>query len=111
MKTSSAKAKGRALQNYVRDKLRTLWVKAFGLEDDDITSRQMGGSGTDIVLTPRAKHFIPYDIECKAHESLNVWKAWEQAKQNTASGRKTLLVIKRNRSSVLAVVELDEILK
>ena len=57
MKTKSAKAKGRNLQNYVRDKLRKIfveeWTKVPRLEDDDIKSQTMGMGGEDIVLSPQ----------------------------------------------------------
>ena len=58
MNPKSSKAKGRRLQNYVRDKLREvyikLWTKAPRLEMDDIKSQTMGMSGEDIVLSPAA---------------------------------------------------------
>ena len=59
MKIKSAKAKGRNLQNLVRDKLRSIFVGKV-LEEDDIKSQTMGMSGEDIVLTPAAKKLIPY---------------------------------------------------
>ena len=64
MKIKSAKAKGRNLQNLVRDKLRSIFVGKV-LEEDDIKSQTMGMSGEDIVLTPAAKKQIPYSFECK----------------------------------------------
>ena len=74
MKTKSAKAKGRNLQNYVRDKLRKIfveeWTKVPKLEDDDIKSQTMGMGGEDIVLSPIAKRLIPYSFECKNTERL-----------------------------------------
>ena len=48
----SSKAKGRRLQNLVRDLLRK---KFHHLEDDDIKSATMGIGGEDIVLSPRAR--------------------------------------------------------
>jgi hypothetical protein len=128
VKTSSAKAKGRALQNFVRDHVRRKYVKSCTmcalnnckgykdpvhieglLQNEDIESRPMGSSGTDIILSPNAKRWIPYDIECKAQESLNLWSAWEQTVANTKSGRTPLLIIKRNRSEVLAVMRFEDV--
>ena len=109
MKTSSAKAKGRNLQNLVRDKLRSIFV-GNRLEDDDIKSQTMGMSGEDIVLSPAAKKTIPYSFECKNVEKLNLWKSLEQCELN-CEDREPVLIIKRNRSEVYAVVKFDNFLK
>ena len=86
MKPRSAKAKGRNLQNFVRDKLRQIFVDEWelvpGLEADDIKSQTMGMPGEDIILSPSAKKLIPYSFECKNTERLNLWKAIEQANDN-----------------------------
>ena len=113
MKTKSAKAKGRNLQNLVRDKLRQIFVDEWklvpGLEADDIKSQTMGMPGEDIILSPSAKRLIPYSFECKNTERLNLWQAIGQAEDN-CEDRKPTVVIKRNRSKVYAVVEFDEFL-
>ena len=113
MKVKSAKAKGRNLQNLVRDKLRSifvdLWTKMPRLEYDDIKSQTMGMGGEDIVLSPVAKKLIPYSFECKNTERLNLWKSLEQADSNSED-RMPILVIKRNRSKVYAVIEFDNFL-
>ena len=109
MKIKSAKAKGRNLQNLVRDKLRSIFVGKV-LEEDDIKSQTMGMSGEDIVLSPSAKKVIPYSFECKNIERLNLWKSLEQCESN-CEDREPVLVIKRNRSDVYAVVKFDNFLK
>ena len=48
----SSKAKGRKLQNMVRDALRGAFPT---LEEDDIKSQTMGMTGEDIVLSPAAR--------------------------------------------------------
>lgn len=69
MKTSSAKAKGRRLQQRVRDDLRAV---APQLDPTDIESRGMGQNGTDIILTKAARSvFGNLAIECKNVEVLN----------------------------------------
>ena len=109
MKIKSAKAKGRNLQNLVRDKLRSIFVGKV-LEEDDIKSQTMGMSGEDIVLSPSAKKVIPYSFECKNTERLNLWKSLEQCESN-CEDREPVLVIKRNRSDVYAIIKFDNFLK
>ena len=108
MKIKSAKAKGRNLQNLVRDKLRSIFAGEV-LEEDDIKSQTMGMSGEDIVLTPSAKKVIPYSFECKNTERLNLWKSLEQCESN-CEDRNPVLVIKRNRSEVYAIIKFDKFL-
>ena len=105
-KPKSAKAKGRRLQNLVRDTLRELYPS---LHEDDIKSQTMGMTGEDIVLSPAARKVIPYSFECKNQERLDLWKSLEQALEN-CRGRKPVLIIKRNRSRVYAVIEFDALL-
>jgi len=113
MKPRSAKAKGRNLQNFVRDKLRQIFVDEWelvpGLEADDIKSQTMGMPGEDIVLSPSAKKLIPYSFECKNTERLNLWKAIEQAEDN-CEDRSVVVTVKRNRSKVYAVIEFEQFL-
>ena len=67
----------------------------------------MGVSGEDIVLSPAARKLIPYSFECKNQERLNVWKALEQAETNAEKGT-PVVIIKRNRSKIYAVMEVEE---
>jgi len=110
----SSKAKGRRLQNYVRETLRQIfieqWTKLPRLEDDDIKSQTMGMTGEDIVLSPAAKKIIPYSFECKNVEKLNIWNALEQAETN-CDGRTPVVVFKRNRSKTYVAIEYKEWLK
>ena len=110
MRISSSKAKGRRLQNYVRDRLKEVfikdWKKLPALEDDDIKSQTMGMTGEDIVMSPDAKKIIPYSFECKNVEKINIWSALEQAETN-CEGRTPVLVFKRNRSKTYVVIEFD----
>ena len=110
----SSKAKGRRLQNFVRDTLRYIfiekWTKLPKLEEDDIKSQTMGMCGEDIVLSPAAKKLIPYSFECKNVEKLNIWSALEQAETN-CDGRTPIVVFKRNRSKTFVAIEFSEWLK
>ena len=104
MKTRSAKNKGKRLQNSVRDIL----LETFDtLEPDDIKSAIMGDSGEDIQLSHAARKLIPYSIECKNQEKLNIWSALEQAEGNKGVS-KPVLIFKRNRSKTYAVLELED---
>ena len=105
MKTRSAKNKGKRLQNTVRDILLETFKE--DLEPDDIRSQIMGMSGEDIVLSPAARKLIPYSIECKNQEKLNIWSALEQAEGNKGVS-KPVLIFKRNRSKTYAVLELED---
>ena len=70
----------------------------------------MGMGGEDIVLSPKAKKLIPYSFECKNTERLNLWKAIEQSYDN-CEDRVPVVIIKRNRSKVYAVIEFGEFIK
>ena len=101
----SSKAKGRRLQNMVRDKLRAAFSSS--LEEDDIKSQTMGMTGEDIVLSPAARKLIPYSIECKNVERLNVWQCLKQTEDNTHEDCNPALVIKRNQTNPYIMVPLD----
>ena len=70
----------------------------------------MGMSGEDIVLSPAAKKVIPYSIECKNQERLNLWGSLEQAEGNSQD-RQPVLVFKRNRSKVYVALDFEHFLE
>ena len=105
MKTRSAKNKGKRLQNSIRDILLETFKDR--LEEDDIKSTTMGESGEDIQLSPAARKLIPYSIECKNQEKLNIWDSLKQAESNSEKG-KPVLIFKRNRSKTYAVLEIQD---
>ncbi len=81
---SYAKALGREGQKRVRDIL----LKAFPtLEEDDIYSRPMGSPGEDLMLSPKARKLLPFDIEVKYGKQVNLIRACQQAEQESR-GRK-----------------------
>ena len=108
MKTASRKAKGRRLQNKIRD----LLIEHFSdeLEDDDIRCAIMGESGEDLKLSPAARKLIPYSIECKNQEKLNIWDSLVQAEENS-NGHTPVLIFKRNRSKIYAAIEFEHFIK
>ena len=60
MKTQSAKAKGRKLQQW----FTRLLVDALSLDEDDLESRPMGSQGEDIIMGKQSRDRFPYSIEC-----------------------------------------------
>ena len=105
MNARSVKAKGRRLQNLVRDALR----EAFSsLEEEDIKSQTMGMTGEDIVLSPHARKLIPYSIECKNQERLQIWKCIQQAEDNTVEDSSPILIIKRNGTKPYVLMDLNK---
>lgn len=104
--TKSGKAKGRRLQNWVRDKLMA-WLE---LTNDDIKCALMGEGGADIkLISDEAREVFPFDIECKNAEAINVWKAYEQAASH--GNLEPLLFIKKNGKKSLAVVDAEFFIK
>lgn len=102
MRPSSAKAKGRKLQQWFANKL----VEILGLDPEDLESRPMGSQGEDIIMGKQSRNIFPYSIECKNQEAVNVWKAYEQAESNCGK-YEPLVVIKRNRSKPLVLIEAE----
>jgi len=103
MKPQSAKAKGRNLQQWVRD----LILESFpALEPDDVRSTSMGAGGEDLLLSPAARRLFPYSVECKNVEKLNVWNAYDQAAANSGE-HEPLLVMKKNRKKPLVVMDAE----
>ena len=90
----SSKAKGRRLQNYVRDLLREVYCNS--LQEDDIKGQTMGMTGEDIVLSPAARERIPYSFECKNVERLQMWQAIEQCENNKPGNTAPAVVFKKN---------------
>jgi len=103
MKTRSRKAKGRRLQNWVRDELLSLFTT---LSDDDIYCAIMGESGADVKFSPLAQKIIPYSIECKNKETFGgIYNIIKQAHSNCKDNQMPLGIIKMNNTEPLAIVD------
>ena len=102
MKTSSAKQKGRKLQQWMRD----LLIQKLGVHPEDIESRSMGSQGEDLIMARAAREKFPLSIECKNQESVNVWKSYEQAAENSGE-YEPIVVIKRNQSKPLVIIDAE----
>ena len=57
----------------------------------------MGSQGEDLIMARAAREKFPLSIECKNQESVNVWKSYEQAAENSGE-YEPIVVIKRNQS-------------
>ena len=102
MKTSSAKAKGRRFQQWVRDQL----IEQLGVHPEDIESRSMGAGGEDLIMARAAREKFPYSIECKNQEKVNVCQAYAQAIDNSGD-YEPVCFIKRNNQKPLVIVDAE----
>lgn len=101
----ASKAKGRRLQNLVRDMLREVYCDS--LEHDDIKSQTMGMTGEDIVRSPAAKKRCAFSFECKNVERLQIWRAIEQCEENNPDGSSPAVVFKKNGKQPYVAIPLD----
>jgi hypothetical protein len=75
MKPASAKNKGRFLQKWAKSALHE---SLPDLQPDDVISTSMGKSGEDLQLSPLARSFFPYSVECKNLSRIVIYKWLEQ---------------------------------
>lgn len=109
MKTSSAKAKGRRCAQEVKELLHKA---CSALSPGDIVVTPSGVTGPDLHLSPAAKQVYPWAIECKNVESLNVWKALDQAVSHQQGGEEVpLLFFRRNRSKLYVALEAEHFMR
>jgi len=106
MKTKSAKAKARRLQNLIAEAIRS----TFDLTEEDVKPAIMGEAGVDLHLSAAANRVFPFAVEAKHQEKLNIWSAWRQAVSNAANS-KPCVIFRRNRSETLAVIRLNDLLE
>ena len=102
MKTQSAKAKGRKLQQWMRN----LLIEKLEVHPEDIESRSMGAGGEDLIMARAAREKFPMSIQCKNQEKVNVWEAYKQAEDNSGN-YEPVVVIKRNKVKPLVVVDAE----
>jgi hypothetical protein len=109
MNTRSCKAKGRRLQDSIRDSLRKIGAELFGLEPDDIKSCLMGDNGLDIKMSPSAQRALWLDVEAKNTERLAVASTFFTHFKKYAS-RPTLKVLihKQNLKDPLITFRLED---
>lgn len=100
MKPQSAKNKGRHLQKWVRDLILEVNPE---LKNDDVQSRSMGAQGEDVMLSPAARVWVPFQIECKNKDHVAVYAWYGQAREH--GNHEPLLVIKENFAEPLVIVD------
>lgn len=107
MLTSSAKQKGRKLQQTVCK----LIVAAFPhLTSRDAISRSSGANGTDVILSAAAYGVFPYAVECKNRQDLkSLYGHYDQA--GAQGDGEPLLVLKMNNRDALVVISAEHFFK
>ncbi len=101
--TKARKAKGRSLQNWVRDRILFLFPS---LTTDDVSSNIMGNIGEDVRLSPAARKLFPYSVECKNNKAFAIYKHFKQAQAN-AGPHTPLLIVKQNRDTPLVIMDAE----
>tara|TARA_R100001377_G_C3144689_1_gene93997 strand:- start:182 stop:523 length:342 start_codon:yes stop_codon:yes gene_type:complete len=104
MQNNSRKAKGRYLQNLVRDRIVKLYPV---LSKKDIRTSNTGENGADVkLLTHTAKKLFPYSVETKNMKSYKlVYQAFSQAKRHTHM--EPLLVLKGQREKPVVILDME----
>jgi len=109
IKPSSAKGKGRKLQQWICQKISDLTGYEWGRsgEDKPIESRPMGQSGCDVRMESQVQSLFPFAVECKWQETWAI-PAWiKQAKQNCPEGQDWLLFIRKNNMKPYSIAIMD----
>lgn len=102
--TASRKAKGRKLQQTVRDKILECLPE---LEPDDCRSTGMGQNGEDLQLSPAARKLFPYSVECKSLARFAGYNYYDQAKVNSPTYAEPIAVVKANNRKPLVLVDAE----
>ena len=98
----SRKAKGRRLQNWVRDALLCAFPNLK--KDEDVCCAIMGESGVDVKLSRFAQGLFPFSIECKNKETWKgLYDAYDQAISN--ADLEPVVVLKMNKREPLIVLD------
>ena len=98
----SRKAKGRRLQNWVRDVLLSTFPNLK--KDEDVCCAIMGESGVDVKLSRFAQGLFPFSIECKNKETWKgLYDAYDQAISN--ADLEPVVVLKMNKRNPLIVLD------
>lgn len=110
IKTSSAKNKGRRLQQWACQKVSEITGLQCG-KDSPIESRGMGQNGVDVRLDDAARSIFPFSVECKCQESWSIHAWIDQARKNIMKGTDWLLIASRNRAKPVVVMDAEVFFK
>jgi len=114
IKIQSRKAKGRSFQKQIADDIANLLNIKYDQQDDNclIHSREMGQSGTDIVLRNEAQTQFPFSIEVKNQNYISLLQFINQAKYNKKDNTDWMIVIKSIKlNKPIVVLEWEAFLK
>lgn len=104
MKTSSAKQKGRLLQQFARDTILSKMPPWIG--KDDVRSTGMGQQGVDVQLSTNAQKLFPFAIECKSRAKQAIYADYEQAEEHAeGTNLQPLVILKQNNKKPLVVMD------
>ena len=108
MKQKSRKAKGRRLQNFVRDKI----LKNFPhLRAKDVQCVENYAPGPDIILSKVGRKLVPYQFEIKNQEKMKtVYDFYKQASKNSRK-LELVVVMKMNSRDPLVVIDFEHFLE
>ncbi len=103
MQIKSAKAKGRRLQNWVRECLI-----ADLLKPEEVSTAIMGETGVDVKIVRHKQYMFPMKIECKSQKDgfSAVYKAIKQCQNHSGEGE-PLVIIKQDGQKPLAVLDAE----
>lgn len=111
MKPKSAKRKGREAAKEVRVIMLKVAAEYFDdvLHPDEIIVKPGGLSGEDLYLSPKARDLYPWAVEVKNQEKLNIWDAIRQCEGYGRGDREPILVFRRNRDKLRAVIDFESL--
>ena len=108
MKQKSRKAKGRRLQNFVRDKI----LKNLPhLKPKDVQCVENYAPGPDIIMSKVARKLCPYQWEIKNQEKMKtIYDFYKQASKNSKK-LSPVVVMKMNSRDPLVVISFEHFLE
>lgn len=108
MKIRSSKAKGKRLEQWIRDKL----LEAFPtLDSEDVRTTVGVEAGADIKLTKKALLLFPYKIEAKNRETLkSIYDFYAQAEGHKGD-YEPIVIIKMNRKKPLILLDAEHFIE
>lgn len=112
MKTAVRKAKGRRC---AQDAKKLMLDTFPEVHPDDIQITPSGVTGPDMTFFGGSRRVLPFVVECKNKQTLNIWQALDQSKNhyNRAkdSERVPVVIFKRNHTGPKIAMELGDFLK